>query len=210
MVKPETGAGPNAHSLQYCGVGSDINHLESLAPRNSVKGINVFWKVTVDVRSQLEESNISEISREALNKCTDETEVYDLLWQVTLQPILRITRELAGTPFSKTLEHRPGLWDEGGGGFMLEDFDLEIWKRNNTRYEEDDFEEDVYYYRAYGSGFEFLVVEAESEQAAIDLVLEEAKNVLYFWTDADEFNGEPFYKIEQVLVKSVEPLEVSP
>lgn len=169
----------------------------------------MLWMVTVDVRSQLEESNISEISREALDKCKDESEVYDLLWRVTLQPILRITRDLEGTPFSKTLEYRSGLWDEGGGGFMLEDFDLELWKRNNARYEEDDFEEEVYYYRAYGTGSEFLVVEAASEQEAIDLVLEEARNLMYFWTDADEFNREPFYKIDQVLVRSVEPVAIS-
>ena len=178
----------------------------------------MLWEIEVSVRSQREEAEFWDLNRNLTAECHNETDVAVLLWRICLQPILRITGELEGTPFLGTIRHFPSEYEKisetenvystGGGGFILEDFDFELWKKSYVIGLDEDDEDAEYfetYYRATASGS--LLVEAESEQKAIEIVSAEGANYFQIWTDSDNANGSPFYKVEQVLIESVRPAQ---
>jgi hypothetical protein len=178
----------------------------------------MLWEIEVSVRSQREEAEFLDLNRNLTAECKNETDVAVLLWRICLQPILRITGELEGTPFSGTvrrfaseyekISETQNIYSTGGGGFILEDFNFELWEKSYVIGLDEDDEDAEYfetYYRAAASGS--LLVEADSKQEAIELVSSEGANVFHIWTDSDTANGAPFFRVEQVLIESVKPAQ---
>jgi hypothetical protein len=160
----------------------------------------LLWKVEIQLRSQPELAEFFDLNTDFIDRCKDEVDARALLWKICPEPQLDTTGNLANSPFLEI--------EEGDSGFSLENFDFQVWKRRYSSVfkpeDEKEFEEDFeYYYRGIVSAH--IVVEAGSDKEASDLVLREAKKHLRIRTEvADSFN-EPFFKIDQVSVKSVNP-----